>query len=157
MKQSPRLLIIKSFVFILFSAIICLFVYNMTYRQEPGLDKLATDFKAANRADNIDSMLELYCLDDIDKFSLVRLKDALKYELGLPIKQIEFEPLSGAPEETIEFFHNGIAYGPTLRPRYKMRVTYEDQGRFESLFTIGKNTSGDWKIITAKPLPTPHF
>ena len=146
-----RSISIKLFAYALCGLAVYILIHNLSGNQGSELNSLADDFKAANQADNIDSMLELYCLDGIDRFSIKRLKGALKYELGLPIQKIEFEPLSGAPEETIEFTRNGVVYGPTLKPRYRMRVTYMDKDRFTSLFTIGKDSSGTWKIITAKP------
>lgn len=117
-----------------------------------GLKQLAADFRTANQAKTIEPMLELYCLEGIDELSIMRLKGALQYELGLPIRKIEFEPLSGAPEETIQFTHNGTQYGPTLKPRHRMRVTYEGKDRFTSLFTIGKTDSGVWQFVSAKPI-----
>ncbi len=70
---------------------------------ELALDDLSARFVAANQADTIDPMLKLYCLNGCDSLIISRLKGALDYELGLPIQQIEFEALSGAAEETIEF------------------------------------------------------
>ena len=69
---------------------------------EAGLDELSARFQAANQADTIEPMLELYCLDGCDTLITSRLKGALDFELGFPIERIEFEPLSGAAEETIE-------------------------------------------------------
>ncbi len=124
-----------------------------TAELEQGLDDLAARFKTANQAETIEPMLELYCRHGSDEVILTRLKGALNYELGLPIKQIEFEPLSGAPEETIEFTHNGTTYGPSLKPRYRMRVIYAVEDHFTSLFTVGQNPDGQWQIICAKPKP----
>ena len=120
---------------------------------ELGLDDLSARFLAANQADTIEPMLALYCLDGCDELITSRLKGALDYELGLPIEQVEFEPLSGSPEETIEFTHNGITYGPSLKPLYRMRVIYAVDDHFTSLFTVGQDTSGEWQIICAKPKP----
>tara|TARA_B110000285_G_scaffold161852_1_gene180793 strand:+ start:2809 stop:3252 length:444 start_codon:yes stop_codon:yes gene_type:complete len=120
---------------------------------ELGLDDLSARFVAANQADTIEPMLQLYCLNGCDSLITSRLKGALDYELGLPIQQIEFEALSGAAEETIEFTHNGVTYGPSLTPRYRMRVLYAVEDHFSSLFTVGQNPSGDWQIICAKPKP----
>jgi hypothetical protein len=120
---------------------------------ELGLDDLSARFVAANQADTIEPMLKLYCLDGSDSLITSRLKGALDYELGLPIQQIEFAALSGASEETIEFTHNGISYGPSLTPRYRMRVLYAVEDHFSSLFTVGQNPSGEWQIICAKPKP----
>ena len=120
---------------------------------ELGLDDLSARFVAANQADTIEPMLQLYCLNGCDSLITSRLKGALDYELGLPIQQIEFEALSGAAEETIEFTHNGVSYGPSLTPRYRMRVLYAVEDHFSSLFTVGQNPSGEWQIICAKPKP----
>jgi hypothetical protein len=120
---------------------------------ELALDDLSARFVAANQADTIDPMLKLYCLNGCDSLIISRLKGALDYELGLPIQQIEFEALSGAAEETIEFTHNGVSYGPSLTPRYRMRVLYAVEDHFSSLFTVGQNPSGEWQIICAKPKP----
>jgi hypothetical protein len=118
---------------------------------EAGLNQLAERFQAANQAATIEPMLRLYCLDGCDSSITSRLKGALKFELGLPIEHIDFEPLTGADEESIEFTHNGTLYGPSLKPRYRMRVTYAVEDRFTSLFTVGQNTDGHWQIISAKP------
>jgi hypothetical protein len=120
---------------------------------EQGLDDLSARFQVANQADTAEPMLALYCLHGSDELIVSRLKGALHYELGLPIERIEFEPLSGAPEETIEFTHNDIVYGPSLEPRYRMRVVYAVEDHFTSLFTVGQHASGEWQIICAKPKP----
>jgi len=120
---------------------------------ELGLDDLSARFVSANQADTIEPMLKLYCLNGCDSLIISRLKGALDYELGLPIQQIKFEALSGAAEETIEFTRNGVTYGPSLTPRYRMRVRYAVEDHFSSLFTVGQNSSGDWQIICAKPRP----
>lgn len=120
---------------------------------EPGLQILAERFKAANLATRIEPMLNLYCLNGSDELITSRLKGALDYELGLPIERIEFEPLSGAAEERIEFTHNGTTYGPSLEPRYRMRVIYAVEEHFTSLFTVGQTPFGEWQIICAKPKP----
>jgi hypothetical protein len=120
---------------------------------ELGLDALSARFLAANQADTIEPMLALYCLNGCDTLITSRLKGALDFELGLPVERVEFEALSGAPEETIEFTHNGTAYGPSLEPRYRMRVIYAVEDHFTSLFTVGQNPTGEWQIICAKPRP----
>jgi hypothetical protein len=120
---------------------------------EQGLDDLSARFEAANQADNIEPMLALYCLDGCDTLITSRLKGALDFELGLPIERIEFEALSGASEETIEFTHNGTAYGPSLKPLYRMRVVYAVEDNFTSLFTVGQSPTREWQIICAKPKP----
>ena len=147
--------IARNFIIILSILALCLVAVKFAFRPDAGLKKFAADFKAANQATTIEPMLELYCLKGSDDLSIKRLKGALKYELGLPIEKIEFEPLSGAPEETIQFIHNGIRYGPTLKPRYRMHVTYKDKERFTSRYTIGKTDSGAWQFISAKPISIP--
>jgi len=121
------------------------------------LRPLSTEFKAANQADSIEPMLALYYLEGSDDNSIARLKSALNYELGLQIERIQFEPLSGAREETIEFTHKGIVYGPSLPPSCRMRVVYAGKDQFTSLYTIGKTPSGAWRIISAKPIATSHY
>lgn len=116
------------------------------------LELLADAFHQANQADSIDPMLQLYCLDGVDPSTLNRLKGALKFELGIPIRSIEFEPLTGAPEECIAYVHNDVRYGPSLPPGYRMRVTYDQEDGFSSLFTVGRESNGPWKIICARPL-----
>lgn len=120
---------------------------------EPGLDELSARFKAANQADTIEPMLKLYCMEGCDTLITTRLKGALDFELGLPIERIEFETLSGAQEETIEFTYDGTSYGPTLKPLYRMRVIYAVEDNFTSLFTIGRSSSDEWQIICARPKP----
>lgn len=141
----------------LLSGIAILAACSPKIQQDPGLQTLADEFRAANQATDIQPMLALYCLDGCDERTIRLLKGALKYELGLPIDRIEFEPLSGAPEETIAFTHEGIAYGPSLKPSYRMRVVYSAEDRFTSLFTIGKEPAGDWRIVCAKPKPAPKI
>lgn len=132
--------------------IICLLILIFSLRPDAGLQRLAKDFRAANQATTIEPMLELYHLDGSNDLNITYLKGALQYELGLPIEKIEFEPLSGAPEETIKFTHDGIHYGPTLQPSYRMRVTYKGKDRFVSLYTIGKTETDDWRFISANPI-----
>lgn len=59
-------------------------------------------------------MLDLYCLDGAEARTIQRLKSALRFEQGLAIESISFEPLKGAPEELINFSHQGVDYGPSL-------------------------------------------
>ena len=98
-------------------------------------------------------MLKLYDLEGCDSVIISRLKGALNFELGLPIERIDFEPLSGASEETIEFTHNGTTYGPSLKPRYRMRVIYAVDDHFTSLYTVGQTLDGQWQFIFPKPKP----
>ena len=136
-----------------FGVLALLAACSPTSELEAGLEELSARFKAANQADTIEPMLELYCLKGCDKVITSRLKGALNFELGVPIEQIEFEPLSGASEETIDFTHDGTTYGPSLTPRYRMKVLYAVEDHFTSLFTVGQTPTGDWQIICAKPKP----
>ena len=102
-------------------------------------------------------MLGLYYLEGADKRTVDLLKGALHYELGLPIQKVDFEPLSGAPEETIDFTYNGISYGPSIPPLYRMRVVYAVEDQFTSLFTIGLSPEQEWRIVCAKPKPVLEF
>ena len=124
---------------------------------EPGLAELAQAFQYANQAETITPMLALYHTKGSDDRTLTLLKGALEYELGLPIRAIQFEPLSGAPEETIDFTHDGVAYGPSLKPHYRMRVIYAVEDQFTSLFSVGKTPEGTWRIVCATPKPEPTF
>lgn len=121
------------------------------------LKAFAAEFKIANQASTIHPMLELYALKGTDARTLDLLKGALGYELGLPIESIHFEALTGAPEETIDFIHNNVHYGPTIPPRMRMRVNYSVEDGFSSLFTIGTDPSGAWKIVCAEPKPSIDF
>lgn len=123
----------------------------------PELKAFADDFRAANQAETIRPMLELYALKGTDERTLALLKGALGYELGLPIQSIHFEALTGAPEETIDFHHNDVHYGPTIPPRMRMRVNYSVEDGFSSLYTIGTDEAGDWKIVCAEPKPNIDF
>jgi hypothetical protein len=138
----------------LFCAATLIAIVSQTAGRDRQLQALASRFETANRAEDIEPMLALYYLQGSDQASLSRLKSALNAELGLPIAAIEFEPLSGASEESIDFAHNGIAYGPSLPPRHKMRVIYAVEDQLSSLYTIGTSPSGEWRIITAKPYTT---
>ncbi|MDP4611131.1 MAG: hypothetical protein NWT02_08090 [Opitutales bacterium] len=118
-----------------------------------GLDGFATEFRQANQASTVDSLLALYELEGCDDRTLSMLKAALIYELGLPIKRITFEPLSGAPEEAIDYEHDGVRYGPSLTPSQRMRVEYAEEDQFTSLFSIGQTSDGTWRIVSARPVP----
>ena len=145
----------KALITLLLAGAIGVAALRLATKPDAGLKSLAADFRSANQAETIEPMLKLYHLDGSDESDINLLKVALSYELGLPIENIVFEPLSGAPEETIHFSRGGIAYGPTLQPRYKMRVTYKGQDRFSSIFTIGKTDSGIWRFVSVKPGKTP--
>ncbi|MGJ8652203.1 MAG: hypothetical protein ACSHX8_02915 [Opitutaceae bacterium] len=125
--------------------------------EDKGHRTLRREFIAANQAETIAPLLALYHLEGCDDTTRTLLKGALQYELGLPIKEISFEPLTGAPEETIHYTHNGVTYGPTLKPTYRMRVIYNVKDGFTSLFSIGQTREGIWRITSSKPLPEPKL
>jgi hypothetical protein len=120
--------------------------------EDTALAAFANAFRAANGAADIEPMLALYELEGVTDSTTALLKNTLLYEQGLPIQSIEFEPLTGAPEENIYFTHQGIEYGPTVDPLYRMRVHYATEDHFESLFTIGRNSKNEWRIVSARPL-----
>lgn len=134
----------------------CLLLIACGSKHKAGLEKLANSFREANSASNIEAMLALYELEGSTEQSLSLLKNALNFELGMPIESIEFEPLSGAPEETIHYEHQGILYGPTLEPKHRMRVRYRTDDRFVSLFSIGQNEQGEWRIVSSRPIKGPE-
>ena len=113
---------------------------------------LAQAFTEANQATEVEPMLAIYALEGTTENTKNLLKNALLYELGLPIQSIEFEPLTGSPEESIEYSHQGLDYIATLKPSLRMRVRYETEDRFESLFSIGQNSAGQWRIISSRPM-----
>lgn len=124
--------------------------------QEPnGLDELAEAFRGANQAETIEPMLALYALEGTTESTRNLLKNALLFELGMPVESIDFEPLSGAPEESIHYAHQGMEYGPTLTPGYRMHVRYGTEDNFESRFTIGRLDDGTWRIVSSRPIKTP--
>ena len=115
------------------------------------LEAFARAFTEANQATEVESMLAIYALEGTTENTKNLLKNALLYELGLPIQSIEFEALTGSPEESIEYRHQGVDYIATLEPSLRMRVRYETEDRFESLFSIGQNSAGQWRIISSRP------
>ncbi|HAV12184.1 MAG TPA: hypothetical protein DCX06_01640 [Opitutae bacterium] len=117
-----------------------------------GLETLRKEYYAANQAASIRPLLALYHTEGCDTYTLTLLKGALTTELGLPIKAISFEPLSGAPEEHIDYIYKGVHYGPSLAPSYRMRVSYDVEDKLTSLFTIGETGEGSWRIVCAKPI-----
>ena len=116
------------------------------------LEAFADAFTEANQATEVEPMLAIYALEGTTENTKNLLKNALLYELGLPIQSIEFEPLTGSPEESIEYSHQGLDYIATLKPSLRMRVRYETEDRFESLFSIGQNSAGQWRIISSRPM-----
>ena len=130
-----------------------LLVLSACGRQESAeLEAFARAFTKANQATEVAPMLALYALDGTTENTKNLLKNALLYELGLPIQSIEFEALTGSPEESIEYRHQGLNYIATLEPSLRMRVRYQTEDRFESLFSIGKNSAGQWRIISSRPM-----
>ena len=116
------------------------------------LEAFADSFIKANQATEVEPMLAIYALEGTTENTKNLLKNALLYELGLPIQSIEFEALTGSPEESIEYSHQGMDYVATLEPSLRMRVRYETEDRFESLFSIGQNDAGEWRIISSRPI-----
>tara|TARA_X000000950_G_scaffold164007_1_gene200479 strand:+ start:13794 stop:14180 length:387 start_codon:yes stop_codon:yes gene_type:complete len=116
------------------------------------LEAFARAFTEANQATEVEPMLAIYALEGTTENTKNLLKNALLYELGLPIQSIEFEALTGSHEESIEYRHQGVDYIATLEPSLRMRVRYETEDRFESLFSIGKNSAGQWRIICSRPM-----
>ncbi|MEO0510099.1 MAG: hypothetical protein AAF065_09600 [Verrucomicrobiota bacterium] len=121
-----------------------------SFPDKAGLRQLAEAFEEANQADSINAMLDLYHLEGTDAITRQLLKPVLQSELGLPIRTIQFEPLSGAPEENIGFEYEGRSYGPSLEPKLRMRVIYETEDNFISLFSIGQRTDGAWRIVSSR-------
>lgn len=120
--------------------------------QQKTLRAFARSFVEANESSDIEAMLQLYELEGSRERTVRILRHTLLFELNMPIEDIQFEPLHEAPEETIRYQHQGIQYGPTLLPRLRMRVRYKTEDRFVSLFTIGQNAEGEWKLISSRPL-----
>ena len=116
-----------------------------------GLNDFERQFRTATKSANLSTMLELYHLEGTDQETLRMLRAALQTELGLPITQITFEPLTGSPDERIDYEHEGQRYGPTLEPKLRMRVRYATEDRFTSLFTLGQRYDGAWRIISSRP------
>jgi hypothetical protein len=133
-------------------AVILLSLTACNHEAEDGLNTFADAFRAANQADTIEPMLALYALDGTSENTRNLLKNTLRFELGMPLESIDFEPLSGAPEELINFTHQGIEYGPTLTPAYRMHVRYRTEDNFESRFTIGRLNDGSWRIVSSRPI-----
>ena len=115
------------------------------------LEAFANAFSEANKATGIEAMLAIYALEGTTENTKNLLKNAILYELGLPIQSISFEPLSGLPEESIEYTHQDGDYVATLEPSMRMRVRYATEDRFESLYSIAQNNAGEWRIVSARP------
>ena len=121
-------------------------------QESPDLEAFADAFSEANQATGVEPMLAIYALEGTTENTKNLLKNAIRYELGLPIQSISFEPLTGLPEESIKYTHQDVDYIATLEPSMRMRVRYATEDRFESLFSIGKNSAGQWRIISSRPM-----
>jgi hypothetical protein len=115
------------------------------------LEAFADAFSEANQATGAGAMLAIYALEGTTENTKNLLKNAILYELGLPVESISFEPLTGLPEESIEYTHQGVDYVATLEPSMRMRVRYATEDRFESLYSIAQNNAGEWRIVSTRP------
>jgi hypothetical protein len=130
-----------------------LFALSACSTQESAeLEAFADAFTEANQATGIEPMLAIYALEGTTENTKNLLKNAVLYELGLPIQSIEFEPLTGSPEESIEYTYQGVNYIATVEPSLRMRVRYKTEDHFESLFSIGQNGTGEWRIVSSRPM-----
>lgn len=119
--------------------------------ESPELKAFADAFSEANQATGVEAMLAIYALEGTTENTKNLLKNAILYELGLPIQSINFEPLTGLPEESIEYTHQDVDYVATLEPSMRMRVRYATEDRFESLYSIAQNNAGEWRIVSTRP------
>lgn len=142
MKRHVGLLVILC---ILLSACSDTFIYQKS------LSQFSERFAKANSDEDMDAMLSLYAREGLEERDLAILETALSFEIGLPIQSISFQELSGAPEESIAYEHEGIEYKASLAPKLRMLVEYADEGQLRSKFSIGQNPKKEWKIITAIP------
>ncbi|MBL6919513.1 MAG: hypothetical protein ISR41_03305 [Puniceicoccaceae bacterium] len=136
----------------IFVSCVLLVLSACSTQESAELEAFAEAFTEANQATEVEPMLAIYALEGTTENTKNLLKNALLYELGLPIQSIEFEPLTGSPEESIAYSHQGLDYIATLKPSLRMRVRYETEDRFESLFSIGQNSAGQWRIISSRPM-----
>ena len=120
-------------------------------QESPDLKAFADAFSKANQATGVEAMLAIYALEGTTENTKNLLKNAILYELGLPIQSISFEPLTGLPEESIEYTHQDVDYIATLEPSLRMRVRYATEDRFESLYSIAQNNAGEWRIVISRP------
>ena len=120
-------------------------------QESPDLEAFADAFSEANQANGVEAMLAIYALEGTTENTKNLLKNAILYELGLPIQSISFEPLTGLPEESIKYTHQDVDYVATLEPSMRMRVRYATEDRFESLYSIAQNNAGEWRIVSARP------
>ena len=120
-------------------------------QESPELEAFADAFSEANQATGVGAMLAIYALEGTTENTKNLLKNAILYELGLPIQSISFEPLTGLPEESIEYTHQDVDYIATLEPSMRMRVRYATEDRFESLYSIAQNTAGEGRRVSTRP------
>ena len=120
-------------------------------QESPELEAFADAFSEANQATGVEAMLAIYALEGTTGSTKNLLKNAILYELGLPIQNISFEPLTGLPEESIKYTHQDVDYIATLEPSMRMRVRYATEDRFESLYSIAQNNAGEWRIVSTRP------
>ena len=120
-------------------------------QESPELEAFADAFSDANQANGVGAMLAIYELEGTTENTKNLLKNAILYELGLPIQSISFEPLTGLPDESIEYTHQDVDYVATLEPSMRMRVRYATEDRFESLYSIAQNKAGKWRIVSTRP------
>ena len=120
-------------------------------QESPELEAFAYAFSEANQATGVGAMLAIYALEGTTENTKNLLKNAILYELGLPIQSISFEPLTGLPEESIKYTHQDVDYIATLEPSMRMRVRYATEDRFESLYSIAQNNAGEWRIVSTRP------
>ena len=120
-------------------------------QESPELEAFADAFSEANQATGVEAMLAIYALEGTTENTKNLLKNAILYELGLPIQSISFEPLTGLPDESIKYTHQDVDYIATLEPSMRMRVRYATEDRFESLYSIAQNNAGEWRIVSTRP------
>ena len=120
-------------------------------QESPELEAFADAFSEANQATGVEAMLAIYALEGTTENTKNLLKNAILNELGLPIQSISFEPLTGLPEEFIEYTHQDVDYVATLELSMRMRVRYATEDRFESLYSIAQNNTGEWRIVSTRP------
>ena len=120
---------------------------------QKSLKDFAADFETANAQEDMEALLELFDRKRMDPKDLTVLKTALSFEIGLPIKRIYFEALSGTPEESIAYEKAGTAYRGSLKPKCRMVVDYANHDGLRSKFTLGRDQNRKWKIVTAIPNP----
>ena len=147
--MKPRVRVFKTIAFFLVS--LTVIGCSDLVLNKKSLNAFSESFIAANESRDVEAMLELFALEDADQKTINLLRIAVEFEIGLPIESLVFESLSGAPEEIINYTHNGISYEPSLKPKYRMKVQYDVEGQLASKYTLGRNIENDWRIVTAVP------